>query len=441
VFFCWWVGRIVRWGMERYLNARHGLMIERFVMVAGVGLCLVAGVRGRMPLYQTWNHRGMYRFYRNISETVREQGDVLLATYTQTAVPVERLSGLPLLPVAWRYRSEAEFRLAELVFQRLVQEHPDTRFLFLTPFQGAALPGLALERIADWQLHTECLVRARHAVPDRIVDINRMLSLYRVHSTMPESPSFPYVRVLDGDRFGIKGDANLMQNRIMQLEGAKVSAGGLGLGAMLPSEVGPEDRLLLFLANPKGDGSAVGWELKRPDGTVAIHEHQISDRWSTVMIAGADLSNSALIPKAHAEIYLTDAYLLHADAPPLRLDNHKPEPFKMTGVDSQWLRANGSIALPVDQEQRFLYLQATADRDIDGGRVELTVTPVADATDAVPGVSVPVATGWQWLVLPLHGTGDGCFAWYDVRVDPPWNSGIRGFPENLGLRIATVVVE
>lgn len=436
VLFGWWVGRAAGWVLDRYRKAPHSPMIERFVMLVVVGLCMVAGARGRTPLYRTWNNRGMYGFYQNISTSARELGDVLLATYTQTAVPVERLSGLPLLPVAWGYRSDEEFRRAELVFQRLVQENPDTRYLFLTPFQGAALPGLALARVADWQLQTERLARARRTVPDRISPVNRRLSLYRVYSTLPGPPAFPYVRILDGDRFGIKGSANLMDNRTIGLEGLKVSAVGLGLDTILPPEVGQDDRLLLFLATPDGGASTLGWELKNPDGTVAIPWQQISDRWSIIMIAGRDLVEATLAPKAQADVYLTDAYLLRTGVPAVRLNIHDREAFRMGGVSSQWLCANGSIALPADGDQRFLCLHTTADRDIDG-MVQMTVTPTEDGA---PSVSVPVVNGWQWIVLPLPGTGDGRFAWYDVQVDPPWNPGIREFPDNLGLRISTVVV-
>lgn len=438
VLFAWWAGRMAGWLLERYGYATRRLLIERSMMLAVVGLCLATGARGRMPLYQTWNHRGMYRFYQDISATVRQQGDVLLATYTQTAVPVERLSGLPLLPVSWGYRSEDEFRRAELVFQRLVQGNPEKRFLFLTPFEGAALPGLALERIADWQLQTKRLAREQHSVPNRIVDMNRRLSLYRVRSTMPESPIFPYVRMLDGDRFGIKGDANLMHKRKMELEGVKVSAGGLVLNALLPEQVAPDDRLLLFIATPQGDGNTGSWELQRPGAMVAMPGHRITDKWSTMMIAARDLADATLMTKtAKADVYVTDAYLLHADAAPLRLEPHGAEPFRMGDADSQWLRANGSLALPVDHDQRLLCLHATAGRD-NGGMPRMTVTPVAGAA---PAVSVPVANRWQWIVLPLPGTGDGRFEWYDVQVDPPWNPGIREFPDDLGLRISTVLVE
>jgi len=438
VLFGWWVARTVGWLLERYRHTPRRLMIERLVMLAVVVLCMVAGVRGRMPLYRTWNHRGMYRFYKDISATVRQQGDVLLATYTQTAVPVERLSGLPLLPVSWGYRSEEEFRRAELVFKRLVQDNPDKRFLFLTPFQGAALPGLALEKVADWQLQSASLARARHSVPDRQDQKTRSLSLYRVRSTMPDSPLFPYVRLLDGDRFGIKGDANLMPNRRMELKGVKVPADGLLLDAISPYEAGSADLLLLFLATPAGDGNTAGWELKRPDGTVAVQGHRISDKWSTIMIAGRDLAAATLIPKnVKGDVFVTDAYLLHADAAPLRLERHETEPFSMGDVDSQWLRATSSIALPVGGNQRLFCLHATAGRD-SGSVAQMTVAPAAG--DA-PAVSVPVANRWQWIVLPLPGTGDGRFEWYDVQVDPPWNSGTRGFPEDLGLRISTVLVE
>ncbi len=437
VLFAWWVGRTVGWLLERYGHAPRRLMIECSVMLAVVGLCLAAGLRGRTQLYYTWNNRGMYRLYQDISKIVRREGDVLLASYTQTAVPVERLSGLPLLPFAWDYRSEEQFRRAELVFERLVQENPDTRFLFLTPFQGVALPGLALERVADWNLKTERLARARHAVPDRKVNMTRTLSLYRLHSTSLNSTTFPYSRIMDGERFGIKGCANLMRKRMMDLKGVKVASDGLVLDAILPDEAGPECRLLLFLATPNGDFGRVEWELRRSSGTVAIYGKKISDKWSTISIAGSDLLDATLIPKAQADIYVTDAYLLSAEEPPLRLNKHETESFKMGRVDSQWLRANSSLALPVDNDQRFLYLHATPGRDIDG-MAQVTVTPVADAA---PAVSVSVANAWQWIVLPLPGTGDGRFTWYDVHVDPPWNPGIRDFPDDLGLRLSTVIVE
>lgn len=95
--------------------------------------------RGRFQLYATWNNRSTYRFYRSLAGEVREAGDFLTAEYTQTAAPLERLARRPLLPIAWGYRSEDEYRQAERVLRRLVRNDPERRYLLISPFSGAAV--------------------------------------------------------------------------------------------------------------------------------------------------------------------------------------------------------------------------------------------------------------------------------------------------------------
>lgn len=132
----WLAGRISR------LRPRR----RKFSRMIGSGLpCLLAAAllagagRGRFQLYATWNNRSTYRFYRSLAGEVREAGDFLTAEYTQTAAPLERLARRPLLPIAWGYRSEDEYRQAERVLRRLVRNDPERRYLLISPFSGAAV--------------------------------------------------------------------------------------------------------------------------------------------------------------------------------------------------------------------------------------------------------------------------------------------------------------
>lgn len=397
-------------------------------------LLLVAAVRGRSHLYTTWNNRGSYRFYRQLAADLRQSGDFLFAEYTQTAAPLERLSGLPLLPLAWGYRDETEYRAAERVFERLVREHPHRRHLLVTPFAGAALPGLSLQPLERRKLSTMRLARARRTIPLEVNPYKLTLHVHQVELPEPTLQPRPYSRPFDGGRLGLEGAANFMPGRAIAIEGMALAARRRVRLPMPLPETATAGRLLLIFHH--------GAEI--PPGSLALQAHpgnQLdSVRWFTPASGwiGADLAMELLNPgelmlsmESELDLLLTDMFWQDGEnGSVLRLQAQETASKIIDNVDSQWLRARSAVALPSLRGGGDLWIMATHGRP---GRETVGIS-LQHREDA--RVEASLAPGWRWLWLPLAPTlAPSGFLWHDLAVDPPWDPELGNFPDDLGMRV------
>lgn len=424
-----------------------GLMLQRVIprdlpvkrwVVAGMpwamaAVLLLAGARGRWHLYTTWNDQGAFGFYREVSERVKAEGDFLLAEYTQMAAPVERLSGLPLLPVSWGYRSPEEYRQVEKVWRRLVTESPEERFLFISPFAGTALPGLELEPLFTRTLETKKLGRARRTVPMEVHERTLTMHVSRVLPPGKRRGDMGFVRLMDGGNLGLSGQANFMHSRDVVMKGVPARPGAGDVREVDIFRPGRAGTLFVFLAAPEGVSAgrlAEGWRFT-----------PVGERWAVVRIPvdGAMGDPEVVSFLSKGVVYLTDVFLLPEgahEAVRLELPGSAVE-FTLSGVHSQWLRANAAAALPAgggggDQ----LMLLATHGRD-DVEEVELRVWQRDAKVEAMVETIVP---GWRWYLMPRASAGAAGVAWHDFEVTPAWNPGLSNFPDDLGLRVAAMGV-
>lgn len=413
------------------------LPIKRWV-VAGMPwalavLLLLSGVRGRWHLYTTWNDQGAFGFYREVSERVKAEGDFLLAEYTQMAAPVERLSGLPLLPVSWGYRSPEEYRQVEKVWRRLVTESPEERFLFISPFAGAALPGLELEPLFTRTLETRKLSRARRTVPMEVQDRTLTMHVSRVLPPGKRRGDIDYVRLMDGGNLGLSGQANFMHSRDVEMKGVPARRGAGDAREVDIFRPGRAGTLFVMVAAPDGVSAgrlAEGWRFT-----------PVGERWAVVRIPvdGAMGDPEVVSLSSKGVVYLTDVFLLpeeSSEAVRLELPGSAVE-FTLSGVHSQWLRARAAAALPAGGgDGGQLMLLATHGRD-DVEEVGLRVGQRDAEVEAAVETIVP---GWRWYLMPNASAGAEGMAWHDFEVTPAWNPGLSSFPEDLGLRVAVIGV-
>jgi hypothetical protein len=428
------VTRLAGWMLQRWLP--DSLVLKRWV-VAGLPwvmalMLLLAGVRGRLHLYTTWNDQGAYRFYREVAERVKKEGDFLLAEYTQMAAPVERLSELPLLPVSWGYRSQEEYRRVEEVWRRLVAQSPEERFLFISPFAGAALPGLEMEPLFTHTLETKKLGRARRTVPMEVQDRTLTLHVSRVLPPAERRGDIDYVRLMDGGNLGLAGQANFMHNRDIAMQGVPARSEAGGVHEIAISRPGRAGILCAFVAAPEGVDEIdlmEGWRFMR-----------FGDRWGVVRLPVDHAVGEGLVISLSSagSVYLTDLFLLPDDggvAIRQPLEGAVMD-FTLSDVHSQWLRASASVALPVAGEGGHLMLLATHGRD---GEEEVGLR-VSDRGEEGEVTGTTIASGWRWYMIPMPAGSDehSGMAWHDLEVTPAWNPGLSNFPEDLGLRVAVM---
>jgi hypothetical protein len=415
------VGKVALFAVKRAFLVKWGKAI---VMLVFSVFCVGLALRGRLHLYTAWNNRGLHGFYRGMGNDAKAEGDFLLAEYTQTAVPVARFSGLPLLPLAFGYRSDSEYREAERVWHALVEENPDLRFLLVTPFDHAVLPGLVLKPLQQYEIETTRMSRASRQVPDGVRTFHRKLSLY--HVTAAESAlSYPYIRKMNGSRLGLDGGANVRPDRTLQLSGVPLTNGN-PLSISLHA-----GRTSLVLVLPCGSDPDAFVVLDESGARLDTCRRAVVDRWVLLDVDVLQTKKIALHWRSGGQAFLTD--VMRDDGAERPIPHNLAayiEPFEVSGIDAQWLRAKSRIVLPMDREPRYLLILAAPGQE-DGVEVSCSIHASAPAV---------LSSGWQWIRVPLDISERGVFAWQDITISPAWDPQISGFPRDLGLLVATVVV-
>jgi|GEM_PF-2491419 len=392
------------------------LRLPSYVWPIGIAAFLVfVMVRGRDHLYTTWNYKGLYRYYANIASDISEQGDFLFAEYTQTAIPIERLSGRPLLPLAWGYRSESEYRSAEKIFARLTREHPERRHLFITPFDGAVLPGLHLDPLQQYAINSKRVDRARRSVPQRVLPFDRTLHVYRVSPPVLGAEMSPYVRVLDGSRMGLDRMANWMPNRSILVQGVPLAAGQTH---KLNENNETDAQWVVIYAHE---------ELTKND-----HLTQITGNFYLWRSApGVELSFDH-------DVLLLDQFAVREPGIVSRVPWASDEIAEITipGIHSQWMRAVSSIAMPRDGHHRYALFFATPGRE-DGVKQTMRLMP---SDGSASSETIALFPEWRWYVVPLQPTSATAAYWHELIVDPAWDPGLSNFPADLGLLIHAIAI-
>jgi len=423
-------------------------------VLAAVLPCLIAlgliaaAVRGRDLLYRLRNHRGTYAFYEDVSACLRAEGDFLFAEYTQTAAPIAHFTGLPLLPVAWGYRNEQEYRQAEQALAERVHAHPDRRHLLVTPFSGTALPGLALEPMASRTLSTRLLARTRRVVPNATRNRTLSLHIFRVAAASPVAGASTYTRVMDGSRLGMEGHDGRVMMRALKLQGSPLKANAETV-IELESPVIPQRRgdqpgaLVLVFAIPARDAPEIRVFKGDSEAFLPARQFALYPGWIAMEVAVADIAAMPLrlTVMASRNAYLTDiAFVPDAPGPAWPVRNLAPqEPFRLDPVVTQRLKPVSALALPETHRPRRIWLLATFEdtsttagvlelrkRNAPGSRVEHALTPE-----------------WRWHVSSWPETREahGAAAWHDLRVTSAAPTDEAATPDSLAMLVHAVIVQ
>ena len=425
----WWLGTCSAGIFERMF--RNQIRFSRHVAVAVTlivaGSFIAVGVRGRSRLYTTWNYRGLYSFYSELSREVEEMGDFILGEYTQTTVPLERLSRRPALPLAWGYRSEDEYRRAEQVWAALVHDRPDAEFLLVTPFSGGIVPGLTLELIMSRTLQTERLGRARGRVPDGPHTFLRTLHVHRVRSADETESPLPYTRIMDGGQLGLSGYANRMPSRTIEMAGIFLPPlQPASVTQLLPDFPGADRlHLLAYSLDPLDHLLQVRAEAEKASFTADVH--RLHADW--YLIEWRHATPQWTLETSHP-LALAAAFAIADDGDIQRLEMQgAPVEIRAPQSDLQWLRAQSRVALP-GGTSRLLYMLAWAGHP-DNTPASLMIRlndPLRDSA------LVSVIPGWAWYGISLPASAGGA-QWVNLTIDPPWDPNLSSFPDDLGLMI------
>lgn len=397
--------------------------------VWGIGVLILAGVgvRGRVELYTTWNLKGSYRYYTDISERIQSEADFLFGEYTQSSVPIERFTGLPLLPVSWEYRTDKEVREAEEVFRRLVEEKPERRHVLISPFPGATIPGTVVEPWFESTYKTNVLNRSRGQVPRESSTRIRTLHVSRIHPSGADTgDQGPVVRQFQGSRLGLRGGSTVMRDRTLTFSGINIPE---KTSLDLPKATAHSFWTLILL-HPGGTPGEIVLE-----GAQEISRVPVGKVWTFLRLK-VDRNGGPTI-RTDSEVYLNSLFKEEADGSFGEVElPGTPEEVLLTGVHCQWLldRAGISVSLPAGPARVWMLSGHFRPEEDEAP----SVTILKNRHEA--GVLIPTRE-WSWQsALMDRETRDNEPVWLRLRTSTPFDPDDRRYPDNLGLLARWLVV-
>ena len=395
----------------------------RIVLAGVAALVCAAGLHGRGHLVTLVEDRGLIRFLGQLAEPIRARNGILLCEYTRVGAPLEHYFGIPTLGIDSDRRRD--YRPALAAWRDVTRAYSNRPTFFLTPFQAPLAQDCAFQPVRTAVFTGRALQSERFRLPRRVRPTELHLSLYAMRSPgrLPSGRVWSYG--FDAGNMGLVQFANLRTE--------SVAMEGILLDSRKPlvfdSAAGDVSGVVLLpLSGAKGPPA---WVFAPADGDAPDFPGRATDSVVTITRSGSSRMCS---------IESTSSLLLTAVVGADRMLERPPgaRANATVGVSARWTRASSRMLLPVGGD--------------GGGRVLLffTAPKVADAGDTLvtlePEGGVPIARtvtrgAWQWECWPVAVTNVGpAWRWVTIRTEPAWKSGVRGFPDDLGILVGGVSV-
>lgn len=399
-------------------------LICRCVQTAAVVAMICAMMAGRWPLYTNADYSGALNFYKRLAEELKTRSDFLLVEYTQISAPLEYFTRLPTLPFSWDYRSESEYKEAQQVVVDFARRNPSTRFLLVSPFRGALIPGLSIEPGKSYVHQASRVESAVRRRPSKVTPWRREIFVNAV-SASEAYLAAPYVRLFPGSRLGMEGASVNRLGRpatfsVFSLASVKQALermavnGTFDAGARL---------VMVFLKESEGH--------QRISNVIEQSIVEVDDNFYIGVVSPTELNEML-----NQKILTSAAFLITKEGGLIRLDlAEEPSKQRTVKMDSQWLTHRANIALPAAPGGLLLWLGR-------GSPLENSPSKFQIGAGNWTGGDLPLGSEWAWnaILLPSNWPGPVTATWVSLQVDPPYDPGIRGFPNNLGFQIRSMVV-
>lgn len=424
-----------------------------FAGVLALALAL-AGLNNRSHLVTLTEHKGFARFLKPFAEIVIGADGILLGEYSRITAPFEHFFGIPALGLDNERKDD--YSEQERVWEKIMKEHPWKAAFFLTPFQEPLSDrfDFALERRAVFT--DRSLQQARDSLPTRIRRGPITLSLYRMtlKSETPEdrAPSDASVIAFDAGNMGLRRFAN-MRIRSWPVRGVEWHAGdNIAFDIPRSSEKSAAGELILLLMtddpHPEPptvmDAPVPAREDKdEPETGGGARLVQLADDWWFFRLR-QDIpeKHEQIVLKASTSMFLAEAVIIDDDEAFSIMGRFSEDDITVSEMQpfrARWTRTPAGALVPVPPGGRGVLMILLEAPDTGSGE------PVEFAIGSEPALA-PIARTikpgrWHWQVWPLRVQDwreDSM--WLELRTDPAWDSGHRGFPPDLGVLVGYIVV-
>ncbi len=413
------------------------------ILALAIGL---AGLNGRRHLVTIVEHRGLARFLQPFAQTITGDGGILLCEYSRFAAPFEHFFGIPTLGLDSERNDD--YSRQETAWAEIMRSNPNKPAFFITPYQQplSAHFNFSLERSSVFS--DKSLQQAYNNLPTRILEGPIPLTLYRMSlkdgSGQERELTEPRVVTMDAGNMGLSGFSTV-RVRTRTVRGVPLAAGE-SIHLDIPLLHGDSGELLLFLMTDA--------PYPRMPLIKGIEEHgqsesrseflRLADNWRLLRFKQIPLNQPVRLEIEAAEpAFLVEAMVisggdtisLAASFPAERMVKKEMMPFK-----ARWARAEAEAIIPAPSNGKGIVMILLEAPNIkDGAPAEFGIS---GANAFQPLKRLVDTSRWQWQVWSVnaHAAFKGDSIHLHLSTNPAWDSGLRGFPSDLGVLVGYIVV-
>ncbi len=418
-------------------NRRYGSALAGLLALI-IGL---AGLNNRRHLVTLVEHEGFADFLRPFAQTILADNGMLLCEYSRFAAPFEHFFGIPALGLD--NQQHDDYSEQERAWATIMRNNPEKPAFFITPFQQPSSIhfDFILERTANFQ--DRSLQQAYNNLPTQVRQGPLPLTMYRMSLKTGESAkreiTQPHVITMDAGNMGLRRFSTV-RVRTRSISGLKWKAGER-ISFDLPAQQSvPMELLLIIMTDEPYPAAPLVEGVNEPDAKL-IH---LADNWLLLRLRPSLLNGRRQVClESLNPMFLADAVLrsegnaasLMPQIPGERIEETTMLPFK-----ARWARAEAEAVIPVPQSMEGLLLMLIEAPDIRNGKpAELTISSGA----AFAPIESRLETGrWHWQFGPFRfeNAFKANSAYMRLSTSPAWDSGLDGFPADLGILVGYIIL-
>lgn len=404
-------------------------------------LLALAGLTNRWHLVRQVDHGGFLNFLTSFARTIQQENGILLGEYSRITAPLEHMFGIPALGLDNERKDD--YHAAERAWEAIMRATPDRAAFFLTPFQEPRSDRFDFQLVQQNSFTDRKLQQAYNNLPTEIRETPLALTLYRMKLKDPEALpplAISYVPLaLANGNMGLRRFANVRIEK-PELEGVELAADEQ-VSLMIPADLTPNLVDLLFVLHC-AESKPLAPLLQ--DSGAKEPEHYdfrfrpLGDQWwvSTVKLKRVN-TLELLTLTASSPLFIAAAFgCSETDVTEIPYGFSKGQVKRVfPPLKGRWARASASILIPATAPGYVLILSYAPDTGATNFPSFITIEDEGNwvaSQELRPG-------RWQWLVWPL-ASGITRAQWQHLTVYPAWNPRKAGFPNDLGIFCAKVIV-